>query len=82
MIDTYRSGYKRAILDVLEMIVRHDDSYLNSKNKYQKFLSTYLMLLLQNPQVLDSFMQYSGAVWNDSMLPLKIRKDGTIFLDG
>jgi hypothetical protein len=82
MTDTYRGGYKKAILDILEMIVKRDDSHLNSKKKYKKFLSTYLMLLLQNPQVLDSFMQYGGAVWNNSMLPLKIREDGTIFLDG
>jgi hypothetical protein len=82
MTDTYRGGYKKAILDILEMIIKRDDSHLNSKKKCKNFLSTYLMLLLQNPQVLDSFMQYGGAVWNDSMLPLKIREDGTIFLDG
>lgn len=39
------------------------------------------MLLLQNPQVLDSFIRYGGAIWNDDTLSLKLKQDGTIFLD-
>ena len=80
----YRNGYWKAILDVLENIVNHSNHMgLNSKKKYQKYIATYLTLLLQNPHVLDSFIQYGGAIWNDDTLSLslKMKQDGTVFLD-
>lgn len=62
MTDTYNGGYKKALLDILNIL---DNQFLfkelKSKKQYDKRLKQLLQLLLNNPIALDSFKD--GVCW-------------------
>ena len=63
MLETYRGGYKRALLDVLEYIEGSSGSpiYLcRGKNEIKRMLTSLLHLLLENPEMLETFLDYGG----------------------
>lgn len=68
MTDTYRGGYKKALLDIFDLIYQPDPIFnpfgsknVKSKKQYEKQLQSLLHILLSNPTALDSFME--GTTW-------------------
>ena len=60
MTDTYTGGYKKALLDIEEMLKTKMFGYCRSKKQYEKLLKSFLKRLLQNPDELEKFMDYTG----------------------
>jgi len=62
MTDTYRGGYKKALLDILEFQDQFSnrlDSVCRTKKQYKKMMSSLINLLLTNPEMLDIWMEYN-----------------------
>ena len=62
MIDNYRGGYAKALLDIRTMFEK--DSFwigIKSVKKARKQAVSFLTMLLANPQMLDYFMQYGSV---------------------
>ena len=55
MTDTYRGGYKKALLDIYNMAEKHGD-IVRTKHDFQNFIRNFLEFLLQHPTALDEFM--------------------------
>lgn len=55
MLDTYKGGYKKALLDVSELVEKQYD-IVKSKKAYAAFLHNLFVYLLQNGLALDEFM--------------------------
>lgn len=76
MTDTYRGGYKKALLDMRDFIF-DDRSYLNnraakSKKQYRAMLVSLLNLLLTDPCTLDK--------WMEGLLEMKYNEKENSFL--
>ena len=58
MTDSYRGGYKKALLDIMEFLSNNTglDWYCKSKNQYKNASVSFLKVLLTSPNDLDSFM--------------------------
>ena len=56
MLDTYRGGYKKALVDLLNLQEHEMFKMCKSKKQYQTMLTSLLEKLLQNPEYLDNFM--------------------------
>ena len=56
MLETYRGGYKKALLDLLNLQEHEMFKMCRSKKQYQTMIKTLLERLLQNPDELDNFM--------------------------
>ncbi len=57
MTDTYRGGYKKAILDLKNFLQDVDRNLgRTTLNKYRKLIQSSTMTLLQDPEQLDKFM--------------------------
>ena len=76
MTDTYRGGYKKAILDLKNFLQDVDKNLgRTTLNKYRNLIQSFTMTLLQDPEQLDKFMD-GLAEWlynpkTGEMKPLK-----------
>ena len=68
MTDTYKGGYKKALLDILNYIDNPDPlfhplgaSVCKSKKQYTEQLKRTLTILLSNPLALDNWMDGLGV---------------------
>ena len=80
MTDTYRGGYKKCLLD-LHNLFRTINSELKpiTLKKYKIAIRSVLMLLMQNPDQLDRFMETGGMlldgwVWNTKTGEMTFKK--------
>lgn len=62
MLETYRGGYKKALLDLLNLQERDMFKMCKSKKQYQTMIRTLLKQLLENPENLDVFMEGDTAI--------------------
>lgn len=60
MTDTYRGGYKKALLDLRNFMDKEVISDTKSKKQLKTRITSSLDLLLTDPETLDVFMQYGG----------------------
>lgn len=60
MIDNYRGGYKKALLDIYNFMNDYENIYreCKSKKQYRTMVSSLCMLLLKKPEKLDMWMKY------------------------
>lgn len=77
-LETYRGGYKKALLDMKNLVENRDVTCIaKSKKQFQNLIISCLDLLLQNPEVLDSMMETGlpeMAITKDcTCLPAKAR---------
>lgn len=61
MTDTYRGGYKKALLDLRNFVDKEVISDTKSKKQLKTRITSSLDLLLTDPESLDAFMQYGGG---------------------
>ena len=52
MLETYRGGYKKALLDLLNLQEHEMFKMCKSKKQYQTMIRTLLKQLLENPEYL------------------------------
>jgi len=60
LLDTYRGGYKKALLDLRGTIESLHGMYgyeIKSKKQFQKLMISFLDLLLADPETLDGMME-------------------------
>ena len=62
MLETYRGGYKKALLDLLNLQEHEMFKVCRSKKQYQTMIKTLLEQLLENPENLDLFMEGNAAI--------------------
>lgn len=58
MTDTYRGGYKKALLDIEEVLDSGMFGYCKTRNQYNKMLKSLINMLLTDPKALETFMSY------------------------
>lgn len=59
MTDKYRGGYKKALLDIRNLVEKQEaDSFLKGKKQTTTFLRDFITLLLTDYEALDLFMDY------------------------
>lgn len=63
MLDSYRGGYKKALLDIYNFMNGHESIYkeCKSKKQYRIMMKSLCMLLLENPEKLDVWMHYNTS---------------------
>lgn len=62
MLETYRGGYKKALLDLLNLQEHEMFKMCKSKKQYQTMIRTLLKQLLENPENLDVFMEGDAVI--------------------
>lgn len=70
MTDTYRGGYKKALLDVKQLIERAG-TIVRTKKATTDLIGNFLMFLLKHPDALDEFMDTQN-------IDVSISKDGKV----
>lgn len=66
MLDNYRSGYKKALLDILNLITYHDvfntSLCTKTKKQYINLLKSFLSLCLTEPKEFDKLINYADTI--------------------
>lgn len=63
MTDTYKGGYKKALLDILNLLEYHDFfGYCKSKKQMMTTLKSLLRLCLSSPKMLEILMEKGDIV--------------------
>lgn len=58
MLDTYRGGYKKALLDLRGLITSEGFTYTaKSKKQFRNLVESLLTLLLEDPETLDHMLE-------------------------
>ena len=80
MISPYRDGYWKAILDIYNVLNDNNDSNIGrSKKAYKNFVITMLHTLLKNPDFLDEWISYGGAINHSHRYDCYVTKDGKFY---
>ena len=58
MIDSYAGGYHQCVVDLLNLLIRYDDSFIKSKKQYKAFITTLLTCMAENYNVRSDFIKY------------------------
>lgn len=58
LLDTYRGGYKKALLDMRNLLENESFTYqARSKKQFQNLVSSFLDLVLREPEVFESMLE-------------------------
>ena len=80
MTDDFSGGYFKALLDIYGILNEINLTSLNSKKKYERFVHSFLSLLLTNGDARTDIIRYGSNVdyWETKLI---IKQDGTVTYD-